>query len=178
MNRLKRKFFERNTLTVARGLLGKQLVVNWQGEKKIGTIIETEAYIGEDDKACHASKGKTPRTKIMWGKPGILYVYLVYGIHYMLNVVTEKKGFPAAVLIRGLKPVEGIDKPINGPGKLTQELEITRKDNGLDVVNSEEIYFQDVGIEPEKIKTTPRIGVDYAGRWADKPWRFIWSNAD
>jgi DNA-3-methyladenine glycosylase len=172
MSRLGRDFFGRDALIVAKDLLGKQLVID-KKEKKIGTIIETEAYIGIKDKACHASRGKTQRTKIMWGKPGLLYVYLVYGIHYMLNVIVGEKGFPAAVLIRGLSPIENISGSLNGPGKLTQKLEITKSENGIDAVSSNKIYFLDVGFDPKNIKQTPRIGIDYAGGWSKKPWRFL-----
>lgn len=160
---------------VARELLGKELVVDC-GEMKIGRILETEAYIGEKDKACHASKGKTNRTKTMWAKPGILYVYLVYGIHNMLNVVVGKKDFPAAVLIRGLEPVKNIYSAVDGPGKLTNELGIITDDNGIDAVTSKEIYFRDTGDEVKNIRQTPRIGIDYAGDWASKPWRFVLSD--
>jgi DNA-3-methyladenine glycosylase len=173
--KLDREFFRQGTLQVAKKLLGKQLVVNSKN-KKVGVIVETEAYIGKEDKACHAFKGKTKRNEVMWGKPGLVYVYLVYGIYYMLNIVTEQQGIPAAVLIRSLKPVEGIKGEVDGPGKLTKELGINRQDNGVDLVNSQEIYILDTGKNPKEIKQTTRVGVDYAGSWADKPWRFIVNN--
>ncbi len=176
MVRLDRSFFKQDTLTVAEELLGKNLVVSRGPDKMVGMVVETEAYIGKEDKACHAVKGMTKRTKVMWDKPGTLYVYLVYGIHYMLNVVTAAEGFPAAVLIRGLKPVENISQPLDGPGKLTQVLGIDKPINGVDSVTSDKIYFLATGYTPNKVIRTPRIGIDYAGRWAEKPWRFLIDN--
>ena len=142
---LSRFFYERPTLEVAKELLGKLLVRMWDGKRISGIIIETEAYIGEDDPACHASVGKTPRNCIMYGQAGFAYVYFIYGMYFCLNVVTERYGFPAAVLIRALEPVEGIEwmkkwrnkdklsELTSGPGKLTQALFITKELNGVDL---------------------------------------------
>ena len=141
---LPRSFFDRPTQSVARELLGGRLIRKLAGTLLVGAIVETEAYIGERDLACHARVGKTPRTRIMYGPPGLAYVYFTYGMHWMLNLVTEAEGFPAAVLIRAIQPLEGIScmedrrggKPLsqlaNGPAKLTQALGIAREENGLD----------------------------------------------
>lgn len=124
VHRLGKKFFTQNTNRVARALIGKNMVFDYG--KRACRITETEAYRGFDDKACHASKGRTERNKVMFGPAGRLYIYLIYGIYYMLNIVTEEKDFPAAVLIRGLDPLKGIEADLSGPGKLTRELEITK----------------------------------------------------
>ena len=141
---LPRSFFDRPTQSVARELLGCRLIRKLAGTLLVGTIVETEAYVGERDLACHAKVGRTPRTRIMYGPPGFAYVYFTYGMHWMLNLVTEAEGFPAAVLIRAIQPLEGIScmedrrsgKPLsqlaNGPAKLTQALGIAREENGLD----------------------------------------------
>lgn len=170
--RLDNESFSQSTLKVAKELLGKYLIVNRHGKFQIGRIIETEAYIGPNDKASHAYRGKTPRNQIMWGPAGRLYVYLIYGMYHCLNIVTEKKSFPAAVLIRAIKPIFGISGKVDGPGKICREFGITKKDNGLDITESDEIYIKDTGEKPKRIIATPRIGVDYAFQWAKKKWRF------
>lgn len=171
--KLDKKFFAQPTLIGAKNLLGKYLVVKRKARFKVGQITETEAYIGPEDKASHASRGKTQRNKIMWQSPGKLYVYLIYGMYHCLNIVTEKKGYPAAVLIRSLKPVFGIGGETDGPGKICRELKLTAGDTGLDVTQSQEIFIKDIGQRPKKIIATPRVGVDYAGKWAKKKWRFV-----
>ncbi len=182
--KIPRRFYEQNTLEVARQLLGKTLVREHAEGATVGRIVETEAYIGPEDKACHASRGRTPRTEIMFGRAGHAYVYLIYGFHYMLNIVTEAPDFPAAVLIRAVEPLEGLElmrarrKTENvrglasGPGKLCQAFAIDRKLNGDDMCG-EVLYVEDRGEPARKIVTTPRIGVDYAGKWKRKPWRFV-----
>ena len=170
--RLGKRFFHQPTVKVAKELLGKYLIVCRENQFQVGKITETEAYVGPQDKASHASRGKTDRNKIMWGPPGQLYVYFVYGMYYCLNVVTEKEGYPAAVLIRGLEPVFGIRGKTDGPGKICRELKITTKDTGLDITKSYEIYIKDIGERPKEIIAAPRIGVDYAGEWAKRKWRF------
>lgn len=173
--KLRRKFFERPTLEVASNLLGKYLVrkVGPSAPLIVGQITETEAYIGENDLACHASKGRTPRTEIMYGQAGHAYIYLVYGMHYMFNIVTEEKDFPAAVLIRALKIN---DKLINGPGKLSQFMKIDKELNGEDLIESKKLWLANPSslfeLRRTSIKKTPRIGVDYAKEWSKKPWRF------
>jgi len=171
--RLKKDFFLQPTLKVAQQLIGQLLVVKQKNNFQLALIKETEAYIGTKDKACHAAKGKTKRNEVMFGPPGRLYIYLVYGLHYMLNIVTEKKGFPAAVLIRSLQPLLGIKNKVNGPGKLTKELKINKSFNGIDTSSQKaKIYLKNIGLKP-KIISKKRVGIDYAGQWADKKWRFL-----
>ncbi|MBK9307815.1 MAG: DNA-3-methyladenine glycosylase [Nitrospira sp.] len=168
---LTRTFFDRPTLTVARSLIGKYVVRENGKGLLLGKIIEVEAYIGTEDKACHASKGRTTRTEVLFGPPGIAYVYLIYGMYDMLNVVTERAELPAAVLIRAIE-VEG--RLIDGPGKLCRELEIDRSLHRLDLTQGQSLWFEDRGsrVPSKQVGTFPRIGVDYAGAWAKKPWRF------
>ena len=184
---LPQKFYNQPTLQVARQLLGKYLVRQIGGQKIKGIITETEAYVGPQDLASHASRGRTPRTAIMFGPPGYWYVYLIYGMYYCLNVVTEKQNYPAAVLIRALKPVSGIEtmarhRPnknfaqlTNGPGKLCQALCIDKDFNGQPAFGSTSLYIEDNSLilSPSQIKTAPRVGVDYAGEYKNKSWRFI-----
>lgn len=182
--KIPRSFYEQSTLEVARHLLGKRLVRKHPDGTTVGRIVETEAYIGPEDKACHASRGRTARTEIMFGEAGYAYVYLIYGFHHCLNIVTERIDYPAAVLIRGVEPVKGIslmkrrrrtEKEHNlasGPGKLCQAFAIDRSLNGADVCG-EFLYLEDGGEPAPKILAKPRIGVDYAGGWKNKPWRFL-----
>jgi DNA-3-methyladenine glycosylase len=171
--KLPRDFFDRPTLDVARDLLGKYLVRRRGRRRLVGRIVETEAYCGPEDRACHASRGRTNRTEVMFGPPGHAYVYLVYGLHHCLNVVTEREGYPAAVLLRALEPADGIPMPeMNGPGRLCRALGIDRRLNGLDLTG-DLLYFEDRGEAPVVWQAAPRIGVDYAGAWARKPWRYF-----
>ncbi len=162
MQKLPRSFFNRPTLTVAQKLLGKNLVFNGQS----GIITETEAYIGENDPACHAARGLTPRTKVMFGPAGHAYVYLIYGMYFCLNFVTERKGFPAAVLIRGVRTN---DKYLDGPGKLCKGLGITKTHNGIDICGSEDFFVRDSNYRP-RFEVAPRIGIKVG---VDKMWRFL-----
>lgn len=168
---LPRTFFNRPTLTVARSLVGKYLVRENGKGTVAGRIIEVEAYVGSQDKACHASKGRTARTEVLFGPPGVSYVYLIYGMYHMLNVVTERSEFPAAVLIRAIE-VDG--QLIDGPGKLCRELGIDRSLHRLDMTHGSQLWFEDRSerVSRKQVGTFPRIGVDYAGAWATKPWRF------
>jgi DNA-3-methyladenine glycosylase len=168
---LSQSYFNRPTLTVARSLIGKYLVRENGTGTVAGRIIEVEAYVGSEDKACHASKGRTVRTEVLFGLPGMAYVYLIYGMYNMLNVVTERAEFPAAVLIRAIE-VDG--KLIDGPGKLCRELGIDRSLHRFDLTHGRSLWFEDRGarVLAKKIGAFPRIGVDYAGEWAKKPWRF------
>ena len=165
--RLGRDFYTADVLDVAPALLGKLLCRKSEGgEVQKFRITETEAYRGEDDTACHASKGKTSRTSVMWDKGGTVYVYLCYGMHHMLNIVTGAKGEPQAVLIRGIESADG-------PGKLTKKLAVERRHNGADVIFSDELWIEDDGFVPEQINTSPRIGIDYADEKDRlRPWRF------
>ena len=172
--RLTRKFFEKPTLWVAENLLGKVLVRKWRGKEMRAFITETEAYRGFNDKASHASRGMTPRNKIMFGKAGHAYVYLIYGMHHCFNIVTERESYPAAVLIRGVLLGHRMAK-LDGPGKLTKSLHIDRSLNGEDITTSQKLWIEnDGGATPVKfkVKKSTRVGVDYAGEWAKKPWRF------
>jgi len=184
--KLKKKFYNRNTLKVAQDLLGKFLVRKIGKKIIAGKIVETEGYVGPNDLASHASRGKTARTSPMFGPPGHAYVYLVYGLNYCFNIVTEKENYPAAVLIRAIEPVEGINlikkyrktqKSIfnltNGPGKLCQALKIDKSLNNFDLTDRA-LWLEDRGlkIKPSEIVAAKRIGVDYAGKYKNKPWRF------
>jgi DNA-3-methyladenine glycosylase len=163
-----------DTVGHARGLLGKYLVRRFDdGRMEARQIVETEAYHSAEDLACHASKGRTKRTEVMFGAPGVWYVYLCYGIHEMLNLVTGPADHPSAVLIRG---VEGL----TGPGRLTKNLAITRALNALPAAKASGLWIEDRGavITPDQISTTPRIGIDYSGPvWSQKPWRFVLEEA-
>jgi len=164
-------YFSRPTLVVARSLVGKYLIRENGKGAIAGKIIEVEAYIGAKDKACHASRGRTARTEVLFGPPGMAYVYLIYGMYDMLNVVTERPEFPAAVLIRAIE-VDG--RLIDGPGKLCRALEIDRSLHRLDLTQGRSLWFEDRGsrVSSKHVGTFPRIGVNYAGVWAKKPWRF------
>lgn len=168
---LSQQYFSRPTVQVARSLIGKYLVRSLDGREIAGKIIEVEAYVGPRDKACHASKGKTHRTEVMFGPSGMAYVYLIYGMYHCLNVVTEREEFPAAVLIRAIE-VDGV--LIDGPGRLCRVLQIDRSLNRIDLTGRESLWFEDRGgrILRRQVAALPRIGVDYAGVWAKKPWRF------
>jgi len=161
----------RRTLALARSLLGKQLVRRWpDGRMESRAITEVEAYDGEHDLACHARAGRTRRTEVMYGPGGVWYVYLCYGIHEMLNLVVGPPDCPAAILIRG---VEGL----SGPGRVTKNLAIDRTLNAAPAEPVSGLWIEDEGVKPRRVevRTTPRIGVDYAGEiWAAKPWRFVW----
>ncbi len=165
--KLSQSFFQRDVLEVAPDLLGKKLVRKLaDGTIYSYTITETEAYKGEDDLACHASKGRTPRTEVMYWEGGYIYVYLIYGMYYMLNVVTSKKENPQAVLIRGIENY-------NGPGKLTKALSITNEFNKQLITMNESLWIDD-SVKKVKFRTDVRVGIDYAGEiWKNKPWRFI-----
>jgi DNA-3-methyladenine glycosylase len=168
---LTRAYFNRPTLTVARSLVGKYLVRVINGRILAGKIVEVEAYVGSQDKACHASKGRTQRTDVLFGPGGIAYVYLIYGMYHCLNVVTEREEFPSAVLIRAIE-IDG--ELIDGPGKLCRALQIDRRLNRADLTTGESLWFEDRGVSVERgdVGAHSRVGVDYAGKWAKKPWRF------
>lgn len=166
---LTKEFFKRKTVTVAMELVGKKIVRKYDdGRKNEFIITETEAYVGPHDLACHSSKGKTERTLTMYEDAGTIYVYLIYGMYYMFNVVTEEKGFPSAVLIRG---VRGID----GPGKVTRSTMIDKKLNGKMLSKKSGLWIEEGEAIPSRnISRTPRIGVAYAGeRWANEKLRFV-----
>ncbi len=181
---LPRSFYNRPTLTVARELLGARLVRILDGVKLVGVIVETEGYIGEEDLACHAKAGLTPRTAPMYGPAGHAYVYFTYGNHWMLNAVTEGKGFPAAVLIRAIQPIEGVEvmlarrggRDTLGPGKLTQAMGITKSENNVNLTESTSGLWIEAGqIIPEiSVTKSPRVGLNNTPEpWLSKPWRFL-----
>ncbi len=165
-------FFQRDVLEIAPDLPGKLLMRKFKnGEQKAYRITEVEAYRGEEDLACHASKGKTPRTSVMYEPGGVWYVYLIYGIHWMLNVVTAEQGNPQAVLIRGIESW-------NGPGKLTKALGITKVFNGKKLSEGTGLWIaaDEQSYEKQEVLQASRIGIDYAGDyWKNKLWRYYLS---
>ncbi len=170
---LPRKFYNQSTLQVAEKLLGCFLIREHRGKIWRARITEVEAYIGEDDLACHARVGKTKRTEVMYGEPGHAYVYLIYGMYNCLNIVTEERDFPAAILIRGVE-IEGVPhKETNGPGKLTRFLLIDRSCNTLDLTKGDRLWLEKgKKRKEEKIIKSKRIGIDYAKHCKDYLWRF------
>ena len=186
MHVLNRKFYEHDTRQVARALLGKKLVRKIGRIELAGIIVETEAYCGEEDSACHAHRGKTPRNAVMFGKPGHAYVYFTYGMHYMLNLVTEEEGNPCAVLVRAILPLTG-EKEMefrrkirgaqlaNGPAKLCQALGINKSLNGWDVTRGSKLWVENYkSIPAQSVLTLPRIGINYAKEVHRKAlWRFF-----
>jgi len=167
---LNSSFFSRAAPVVARDLLGKYIVRKIGNKKIVSMITETESYHGDDDLASHARHGKTKRTEVMYGPPGRFYVYLIYGMYSMLNIVTGKKNFPSAVLVRSV--VDAV-----GPGRLTRFFNINKNINILEAAPKNGLWFEDRGVKVNKneILTTPRVGVDYAGPlWKEKEWRFVY----
>lgn len=186
MTILDSEFYNRPTLWVARDLLGKKLVRRIGKTELSGIITETEAYCGIDDSACHAHRGKTARNAVMFGMPGYAYVYFTYGMHYLLNLVTEDEGNPCAVLIRAIEPLSGIDQMrsrrkqqdknlTNGPAKLCQALSIDKSFYGWDLTKGKQLWVEPHrDIPDDNIVTTPRIGIDYAAKQdREALWRFL-----
>lgn len=189
--RLPRSFFNRSTTQVARQLLGTRLVRVEDGIRIAGLIVEAEAYRGEEDQGCHARAGRTPRTQVMYGPPGHTYVYFTYGMHWMLNFVTEEEGFPAAVLIRAIMPTEGISiiasrrntqsqkRWTDGPGKICQALGIDGGFNGADLCSPKAQLFVEYGesIPDQSVTKGPRVGLNSVPEpWKSIPWRFLVSD--
>jgi len=172
MQKLRRSFYDRDTIIVARELLGKLLVRVDQGLKRIGKIVEVEAYLGPHDLAAHSSRGLTERTKIMFGPPGHAYVYFIYGMYHCMNVVTEREGHASAVLLRALEPVENLDDRTSGPGLLCRAMHVDRRLNGHDLIGDDFFIAAAPKAEPFTIIKRPRIGVDYARHWAKRHLRF------
>ena len=188
MEVLSASFYARDTVEVARDLIGKTLVRQDGPDQISGMIIETEAYRGEEDLACHCRAGRTPRTEIMYGPAGRAYVYLIYGMYWLLNVVTEAAGNPGAVLIRAIEPLNGVEviaqrragqarrNWTNGPGKLSLALDIQGNMNGVDICSSTgPLYItQGEDVSPEIIRTGPRVGLETVPEpWRSKEWRFM-----
>lgn len=181
---LPRAFYNRPTLQVARELLGARLVRILDGVRLAGLIVETEAYIGETDLGCHAKAGRTPRTQVMYGEAGHAYVYFTYGNHWLLNAVTEREGFPAAVLIRAIQPVEGVEvmrerragRDTFGPGKLCQAMGIGKGENGLDLTEPGGGLWIEAGVQVSDslVTKSARVGLNSVPEpWKSKPWRFM-----
>ncbi|KAB0612957.1 DNA-3-methyladenine glycosylase [Castellaniella defragrans] len=171
--RLDRAFYDRPVETVARDLLGRLLVHATPAGPRIGRIVEVEAYLGPGDLAAHTARGRTARTRAMFGPPGHAYVYLIYGMHHCMNVVTGPEGSGTAVLLRALAPVLGLDASTSGPGRLCRAMGVTRDHYGIDLCGDTLWLARDDAPPPAEIAAGPRIGVDYAGEWAAKPLRFF-----
>lgn len=172
MRKLGRTFYDRDTILVARELLGKNLVRVSDGVERVGRIVEVEAYLGPHDLAAHSARGLTERTRVMFGPPGHAYVYLVYGMHCCMNVVTEREGHASAVLLRAVEPVRNVRGPTQGPGRLCRAMDIDRRLNACDLAGEDFFIAESPGNGPVTIVRRPRIGVEYAGRWAKRLLRF------
>jgi DNA-3-methyladenine glycosylase len=172
--KLSRDFYDRPALSVARELLGELLVLEQGRRRRAGRIVECEAYVGQEDLACHASKGRTRRTEVMFGPPGYAYVYLVYGLHHCFNAVTGAEGVAAAVLVRALEPLEGFapGERTDGPGRLCRAMGIDRTHDRVDLCGPRLFVEEAPEVGTGAVFTGPRIGVDYAGEWAQRPYRY------
>lgn len=193
--RLNKDFYAKDAVTLAQDLIGK-IVVRTTNQGEIQTkIVETEAYVGPEDKACHAyNNRRTARTEVMYKPPGYAYIYLIYGMHYCFNIVAAERGKPEAVLIRAVEPVKGLDaikkerqignRPktelTNGPGKLTQALSISKELNGVSLVTSDKLFLvnHSNNLIKNKIKSAPRVNISYAEEYVEKPWRFYLQTSD
>jgi DNA-3-methyladenine glycosylase len=171
--KLPRDFYARSTLVVARELVGMHLVHEDEKGPRVGRIVETEAYLGPHDLAAHSSKGRTARTEVMFGPPGHAYVYFIYGFWNCLNVVTRAEGTPHAVLLRALEPVRGVSDKTWGPGLLCRAMNIDRSLNRADLTGERLWIEKPAKRTAVRIARSARIGVDYAGDWAQRPWRFF-----
>src|SRR5690348_16164004 len=172
MRKLPRAFYDRDTMVVARELLGKFIVHQSHGVKRIGRIVEVEAYLGPHDLAAHSAKGRTERTKVMFGPPGHAYVYLIYGMYHCMNVVTEREGHASAVLLRAVEPVKHVAGRTQGPGLLCRAMHIDRRLNAHDLLSDDFYIAAPARVEPFVIVKRPRVGVDYARHWAKRHLRF------
>jgi DNA-3-methyladenine glycosylase len=172
MRKLPRSFYDRDTIVVAKELLGKHLVHQSHSVKRVGKIVEVEAYLGPHDLAAHSAKGLTERTKVMFGPPGHAYVYLIYGMYHCMNVVTEREGHASAVLLRAIEPVENVGGRTCGPGLLCRALEIDRQLNAHDLLSDDFFIAAPEETKAIAVVKRPRIGVDYAKHWAKRHLRF------
>lgn len=173
MKRLPRAFYDNDTRKVARALLGKSLVHVTGSLQRTGRIVEVEAYLGPHDLAAHSARGRTKRTEVMFGPPGHAYVYLIYGMYHCMNVVTEEEGHASAVLIRALEPLRDLHGRTQGPGLLCRAMGISLAENARDLVTDPHFYIAEADAVPDRrIVARPRIGVDYAKEWKDRPLRF------
>jgi DNA-3-methyladenine glycosylase len=172
LNRLELPFYSRPAIELAPALIGKILVRRIRRKVFRARIVETEAYVGAHDLACHASKGRTNRTDVMFGPAGRAYVYLIYGMYDMFNIVAGEIDDPQAVLIRAAEPLDTWEADLSGPGKLTRALQITRADNALPVTN-DRLHLLDNPADRPRLAATPRIGIDYAREWKHELLRFV-----
>ena len=172
VRKLPRSFYDRDTTTVARELLGKLLVRVERGVMCVGKIVEVEAYLGPHDLAAHSARGRTGRNQVMFGPAGHAYVYFIYGMYYCMNVVTEREGHASAVLLRAVEPVKNIAGRTRGPGLLCRAMNIDRRLNGHDLLSDNFFIVNSGATEPISIVKRPRIGVDYARHWAKRHLRF------
>jgi len=172
MRKLPRAFYDRDTIAVARDLLGKYLVHVARGVERVGRIVEVEAYLGPHDLAAHSARGLTQRTRVMFGPPGHAYVYMIYGMYFCMNVVTEREGHASAVLLRAIEPVANLAERTQGPGLLCHAMRIDKRLNGHDLTGKN--FYIAAPTMPESfiIVKRPRVGVDYAGHWARRHLRF------
>jgi DNA-3-methyladenine glycosylase len=172
--KLPRSFYAReDTLAIARELIGMHLVHDSGGVRSVGRIVETEAYMGPQDLAAHSSRGRTQRTEVMFGPPGHAYVYFIYGFWNCMNIVTSPRGVPHAVLLRALEPIAHVSDKTWGPGLLCRAMRIDRTLNGTDLCGRQLWLERPRDFRPARITSSTRIGVDYAGRWAKRRWRFF-----
>ena len=169
--RLPRSFYDRDPVAVAHDLLGEHLVHVVAGVERVGRIVEVEAYLGPHDLAAHSARGLTPRTKVMFGPPGYAYVYQIYGLHFCMNVVTQREGQASAVLLRALEPVKNIEARTQGPALLCKAMDIDKRLNGHDLLD-DTFHIRHARDTAPRIVKRPRIGVDYAGHWARRLLRF------
>lgn len=172
LKKLGHRFFRRSAIELAPDLLGTILVRRTEGQEYRVRITEAEAYVGTHDLACHASKGRTRRTEVMFGPGGHAYVYLIYGMYEMFNIVASVENDAQAVLIRAADPLDGWKADLSGPGKLTRALRITRAENGIDLTGDDLFLLNDPDYQPQVV-TTKRVGVDYAKEWKDEMLRFL-----
>jgi DNA-3-methyladenine glycosylase len=172
MQKLSRSFYDRNTIIVAKELLGKYLVHKSRGVKRIGKIVEVEAYLGPHDLAAHSSKGLTERTRVMFGPPGHAYVYFIYGMYHCMNIVTEREGHASAVLLRAIEPMQNVEDRTQGPGLLCRAMRIDKRLNAHDLLSNNFFIAEPEEMELFSIVKRPRVGVDYAKHWAKRHLRF------
>jgi DNA-3-methyladenine glycosylase len=170
--KLPQSFYRQPATELAPALLGKILVHRIDGRELRGRIVETEAYCGPEDLAAHSSKGRTRRTEVMFGPPGRAYVYFIYGMYEMFNIVAGKTGEAHAILIRAAEALDGWQASLSGPGRLAREFRITRAHNGIDL-SGDELFLLDNPADHPRVLTTPRVGVDYAKHWKDRPLRYL-----
>ena len=170
--RVAHAFYDRDTILVARRLLGMHLVHVVAGVERVGRIVETEAYLGPHDLAAHSARGLTERTRVMFGPPGHAYVYMIYGMHWCMNVVTQAEGKASAVLLRAVEPVRNVEGRTQGPALLCKAMGIDRRQNGHDLVSDDLFIAEAEGPPPARIARRARVGVDYAGHWARRLLRF------